>query len=92
MPMLSLKSSNSSNAIKFRKAKPNRLGGKLVGWWDFTDTSTLFKTVGGVNATAATDPKCSWSMPERVSVFESSQNGMPIQARAIHFHIIVHTS
>ena len=56
MPMLSLKSSNSSNAIKFRKAKPNRLGGKLVGWWDFTDTSTLFKTVGGVNATAATDP------------------------------------
>ena len=38
------------------------------------------------------DPKCSWSMPERVSVFEASQNGMPIQARAIHFHIIVHTS
>ena len=38
------------------------------------------------------DPKCSWSMPERVSVFEASQNGMPIQGRAIHFHIIVHTS
>ena len=37
------------------------------------------------------DPKCSWSMPERVSVFEASQNGMPIQARAIHFHIIVNT-
>ena len=44
------------------------------------------------NPTDATDPKCSWSMPERVSVFESSQNGMPIQGRAIHFHIIVHTS
>ena len=44
------------------------------------------------NPTDATDPKCSWSMPERVSVFEASQNGMPIQARAIHFHIIVHTS
>ena len=38
------------------------------------------------------DPKCSWSMPERVSVFEASQNGMPIQGRAIHFKIIVHTS
>jgi len=38
------------------------------------------------------DPKCSWSFPERVSVFESSANGMPIQGRAIHFHIIVHTS
>ena len=44
------------------------------------------------NPTDASDPKCSWSMPERVSVFEASQNGMPIQARAIHFHIIVHTS
>ena len=38
------------------------------------------------------DPKCSWSMPERVSVFEASQNGMPIQGRAIHFKIIVHPS
>ena len=44
------------------------------------------------NPTDATDPKCSWSMPERVSVFESSQNGMPILGRAIPFHIIVHTS
>ena len=38
------------------------------------------------------DPKCAWSMPERVSVFEASQNGMPIQGRAIHFKIIVHTA
>ena len=44
------------------------------------------------NPTGDTDPKCSWSFPERVSVFESSANGMPIQGRAIHFHIIVHTS
>ncbi len=56
MPMLGLKSSNTSNAVKFRKAKPNRLGGKLIGWWDFTDASTLFQTVGGTAATAVADP------------------------------------
>ena len=44
------------------------------------------------NPTDDTDPKCSWSFPERVSVFEASQNGMPIQGRAIHFKAIVHTS
>tara|TARA_R100000152_G_C6775691_1_gene204269 strand:- start:886 stop:1770 length:885 start_codon:yes stop_codon:yes gene_type:complete len=54
--MLSLKSSNNSSATKFRKAKPNRLGGKLIGWWDFTDASTLFQTVGGTAATATDDP------------------------------------
>ena len=44
------------------------------------------------NPSDNTDPKCNWSFPERVSVFESSANGMPIQGRAIHFHIIVHTN
>ena len=39
-----------------------------------------------------TDPKCDWSFPERVSAFQASENGKPIQGRAIHFHIIVHTA
>ena len=56
MPMLSLKSANNSSAIKFRKAKPNRLGGKLIGWWDFTDLSTLFQTVGGDAVGTDNDP------------------------------------
>ena len=40
----------------------------------------------------SSDPLCDWSFPERVSVFEASENGKPIQGRAIHFHIITHTN
>tara|TARA_R110002020_G_scaffold64430_3_gene170942 strand:+ start:666 stop:1166 length:501 start_codon:yes stop_codon:yes gene_type:complete len=39
-----------------------------------------------------TDPKCDWSFPERVSVFNASDNGKPIQGRSIHFHVITHTN
>ena len=44
------------------------------------------------NPDDSSDPKCDWSFPERVSVFNASDNGKPIQGRSIHFHVIMHTN
>jgi len=41
----------------------------------------LRKPVGG------TDPKCNYSFPDRIRVFNSSEDGKPIQGRLIHFKV-----
>jgi len=38
------------------------------------------------------NPKCNYSIPERVSVFNTSLNGKPVQARTITLKLIVNTS
>ena len=42
--------------------------------------------------TSGADPKCSYSLPERVSVFNTSLNGKPVQARTIVLKLIINTS
>jgi hypothetical protein len=42
--------------------------------------------------TSAADPKCNYSVPERVSVFNTSLNGRPVQARTITLKLIINTS
>jgi|TARA_R110000824_G_scaffold94828_7_gene228502 hypothetical protein len=41
---------------------------------------------------AGADPKCNYSLPERITVFNTSQNGKPIQARTIVLKLLITTS
>ena len=41
---------------------------------------------------AGADPKCNYSLPERITVFNTSQNGKPVQARTIVLKLLITTS
>lgn len=41
---------------------------------------------------AGADPKCNYSLPERITVFNTSLNGKPVQARTIVLKLIISTS
>ena len=42
--------------------------------------------------TDSTDPKCSYSFPVRISTFDTTSNGKPLQGRIIHMKLLIHTS
>ena len=42
--------------------------------------------------TDSTDPKCSYSFPVRVNVFDTTSSGKPLQGRIIHMKLLIHTS
>ena len=52
----------------------------------------VLKTKFELRDASGTDPKCNYSIPERVSVFNTSLNGKPVQARTIVFKLIINTS
>ena len=52
----------------------------------------ILKTKFELRNASGTDPKCNYSIPERVSVFNTSLNGKPVQARTIVFKLIINTS
>jgi len=41
---------------------------------------------------AGADPKCNYSLPERITVFNTSLNGKPVQARTIVLKLLITTS
>ena len=42
--------------------------------------------------TTLADPKCTWSFPESIRVFDSQANGKPVQGRTLTMRLICHTS
>ena len=52
----------------------------------------VLKTKFELRNTSGTDPKCAYSIPERISVFNTSLNGKPVQARTIALKLIINTS
>ena len=52
----------------------------------------VLKTKFELRDASGTDPKCNYSIPERVSVFNTSLNGKPVLARTIVFKLIINTS
>jgi len=52
----------------------------------------VLKTKFELRNTSGADPKCAYSIPERISVFNTSLNGKPVQARTIALKLIINTS
>ena len=52
----------------------------------------VLKTKFELRDASGTDPKCNYSIPERVSVFNTSLNGKPVQARTIFLRLEIITN
>ena len=52
----------------------------------------VLKTKFELRDTAGADPKCNYSIPERITVFNTTLNGRPVQARTIVLKLLITTS